>query len=227
MDRDPHVRRRLAPPTLVPDGQAFGQRLTTAERRHLVIGAAARLFEARGFHGTSIQQIADEIGITKAAIYHYVDSKDKILYEIHDAFISTLLEGAEGVIRDQQDPERRVRLIVHGIFRAVADYRPYVRAFFRDFMNLSPEWRQLIEQKRDRYEELVEGCVAQGSENGAFEVVGSPRLGTLFLFGACNWAYQWMTTEGAFTPDDLADMWSAMLLKAFAPNGASGEHPPG
>lgn len=210
---------RLEPPPAVAGGAAFGRALSASERKHLVLAAASRLFEQHGFHGTSIQQIADEVGVTKAAIYHYVASKEQLLFEIHDAFITTILEEADSVYARTEDPREQIEAIVQGTFRAVADYRPYVRAFFRDFNSLSSEWQAEIKTKRDRYEELVEDSLRRGGEQGIFSLHVEPKLGAFFLFGACNWSYQWMRLgSGIPAPEVLAEQWTAMLMKAFAPD---------
>jgi len=212
--------RRLVPPPIVGDAPAFGRALTLDERRYLVLTAAARLFEHQGFHGTSMQAIADEVGVTKAALYHYVDSKERLLYEIHDTFISTLLDEAEVIVNENDDPSAQLRGYIASIFHAVANYRPHVRAFFRDFGSLSPELQERIRAKRHEYEEKVEATLKKGGERGVFDLPASSHLATLFLFGACNWSYQWMHADGPHTPDELIEVWYALLGKAFAPTFA-------
>jgi AcrR family transcriptional regulator len=217
LNADASPSRRLAPAPTTARNSPFGRVLSTDERKYLVIEAAARLFESKSFHGTSIQQIADEIGVTKAAIYHYVDSKEQMLYEIHDTFITTLLEDATTFVAGEDDPAKQLQFFIRSIFSVVADYRPYVRAFFGDFSNLSSEWRAQIKDKRDRYEQLVEHSLEVGIDRGIFDLPMSPRLGALFVFGACNWSYQWMETDGDSTPDELADIWFQVHMKAFGP----------
>jgi TetR/AcrR family transcriptional regulator, cholesterol catabolism regulator len=220
MASKPNSRHRLAPPAQATARGAFGNRLTANERKDLVLQAAARLFEERGFSGTSMQEIADELDVTKAALYHYVDSKEQMLYEIHDAFISSMLEEATLFLSDEDDPVEQLRLFVSSIFRVIAEYRPYVRAFFRDFAFLQDELHAGIQEKRDQYEQLVEDCLERGMAAGVFEIPTTARLGAFFVFGACNWAYQWMSQEGGTDVSDLADAWFAMLLKAFLPASA-------
>jgi AcrR family transcriptional regulator len=212
--------RRLEPAPEVGSRSPFGRAFSADERRQLVLMAAAKRFETDGFHGTTMQEIADEVGITKAALYHYVDSKEQMLYEIHDAFISSILEEANQFVADNSDPAEQLRLFVHSIFRAVADFNPHVRAFFRDFTSLSVDSQADIKAKRDRYEKLVEDCLAEGVRQGRFELVVSPRLAGLFMFGACNWSYQWMRADRETPPHDLAEAWYTMLRKAYAPSSS-------
>lgn len=215
------MARRLTTVPQVEGVRAFGRILTADERKQLVLDAAARQFESRGFHGTSMQDIASEIGITKAALYHYVSSKEQLLYEIHDAFVSTMMEEAEEFIEAHERADEQLEFLIRSIFRNVAEYRPYVRAFFQDISGLGEDWGDRIREKRDRYEQMVEDCLASGVEQGVFRFPVEPNLAAMFFFGACNWAYQWMQADGALPPQDLATHWYEMLTKAFGP-GASG-----
>jgi AcrR family transcriptional regulator len=214
--------KRLAPLPPVDNTSPFGRSLGPDERKRFVLDAAARLFERRGFHGTSMQDIATEVGITKAAVYHYVSSKDELLYDIHEAFVSTMIEDARAFMPEHPDPIEQLEFIVESIFRAVAEYRPYVRAFFQDMHNLSgDEWYKRVEDKRNQYEKLVNECLENGQAAGVFEFPDGTLLASRFLFGACNWAYQWLEPGGAIAPEELARQWCVMLKKAFAPSPAA------
>jgi AcrR family transcriptional regulator len=215
-DGDDRVNRLTPPPSVNANAHPFGRALGPAERKRLVLDAAARLFERRGYHGTAMKDIAEEIGTTKAALYHYVDSKEQLLYEIHDAFVSTLIQDAEEFFAENSDPAAQLRFVVGSIFEAVAEYRPYVRAFFQEFRNLEgAEWYDRIKEKRDRYEALVVDCLASGAQQGVFDLPAGPTQSARFLFGACNWSYQWFEPAGALSASELTDQWYAMLMRAF------------
>jgi AcrR family transcriptional regulator len=210
--------KRLAPLPQIEDARPFGQSFGPEERKRFVLDAAARLFERRGFHGTSMQDIANEVGITKAAVYHYVASKDELLYEIHEAFVSTMIEDAKAFFPEHPDPVEQLEFIVQSIFMAVAEYRPYVRAFFQDMHNLSgADWYERVKAKRNEYEALVDECLDRGQAEGVFEFPADTLLASRFLFGACNWAYQWLEPGGPVAPEELARQWCVMLKKAFRP----------
>jgi TetR/AcrR family transcriptional regulator, cholesterol catabolism regulator len=215
-DGDDRVNRLTPPPSVSANAHPFGRPLGAAERKRLVLDAAARLFERRGYHGTAMKDIAEEIGTTKAALYHYVDTKEQLLYEIHDAFVSTLIQDAEEFFSQNSDPVAQLRFVVRSIFEAVAAYRPYVRAFFQEFRNLEgAEWYDRIKEKRDRYEALVVQCLASGAEQGVFDLPAGPTHSARFLFGACNWSYQWFEPAGPLSASELTEQWYAMLMRAF------------
>src|SRR5438105_3626378 len=123
MNNDAYAR--LSPPAKSTNDRAFGRVFSSDERKQMLIDTAARVFETHGFHGTSMNDIANELGITKAALYHYVDSKEQLLYEIHDAFVSAVVSEAEDFIAGHSDARDQLQFLTRNIFRNVSDYHPY------------------------------------------------------------------------------------------------------
>ena len=194
---------------------AFGNPNDAARRLRLVVDAAALRFEANGFHGTSLQQIADDVGITKAALYHYLDSKEQLLFMIHDAFVTAMIESAEAFISDHADPTEQLSFFISNIFDTVTRYRPYVKAFFRDYGVLKGDLQKSLRDKRAHYERLVEDAIRAGIEDGSFSSELDPRHAALFLFGACNWSFHWIKPNQPQRAQELAMQWEKMLMQGF------------
>lgn len=194
---------------------AFGNSFDARQRLRLVVDAAARRFEANGFHGTSLQQISDDVGITKAALYHYVNSKEQLLFMIHDTFVSTMIENAEAFLAEHDDPIDQIRFYVNSIFMTVTEFRPYVKAFFRDYGVLGGEYDTSVREKRHHYEKLVETSIKAGIDRGVFDAELDAHDAALFLFGACNWSFHWLPPNSPELAEQLAEKWSTMILKAF------------
>lgn len=194
---------------------AFGNPNDAARRLRLLVDAAAVRFEAHGFHGTSLQQIADDVGITKAALYHYVNSKEHLLFMIHDAFVTAMIESAEEFIASGASPSSQLSFFIADIFDTVTNYRPYVKAFFRDYGVLKGELQTKLRDKRDYYERLVENAIAAGIEDGSFTSDIEPRHAALFLFGACNWSFHWIKPNEPARAKELAQQWENMFLRGL------------
>lgn len=197
--------------------KAFGRQSDTDERMRLIVDAAARSFESKGFHGTSVQDIADAVGLTKAALYYYVKTKEDLLALVHDAFVSTMLETAEAFVARNPDPMAQLMFFVENILVTVAEYRPYVRAFFQDLSTLRGESYERVVAKRSRYEQLVSDCLADGIRTGVFDRSLDPKLTTLYIFGACNWTYQWLHPEGPLSVGQLVETWRDFTRRAVSP----------
>lgn len=196
---------------------AFGPASSTAERRQRLFDAAALVFARDGYSGSSMQAIATEIGITKAALYHYVRSKDELFFRVYDAYIMRLITEVGALTA--QPPDIRLGSIVEILFHQVVAHRPYVRAFLQDLSKVeSRQWASMIVARRDEFEGLVRKCLSDGIDQGLFSFPADPKLAAKFVLGACNWSSQWLDPSGPLTPLDLAGTWNALFAKAFSSN---------
>jgi AcrR family transcriptional regulator len=191
-------------------------RASLLERRRFVVDRAAQLFELKGFDATPMQDIADAVGLTKPALYHYFRSKQEILYEIHNIFIEDMLGKATAFVAESDDCRDQLRFFVSNIIDTVARFRPYVRVFFQEMNALDEEHRTDIRAKRKRYELMVQACLERGVATGVFRSSLDPRLGSLFLFGACNWTYQWLKPGDDQDVGVLTGVFYDLLMSGFA-----------
>lgn len=182
------------------------KRLTTEAhdgKRIEIIQHCATLFDKVGFHNTSMQMLADEVGLSKPTLYHYFPSKLSILYAIHDTHIGALLDGLK---RDAgTDPIAALRSACVDILGQIATHPGYVRAFMDNYGDLEGEMRAAIRARRRDYFEGVKAIIVKGVESGRFRAV-DPVITTYGFFGMCNWAYKWYPPMAATrSPEEVAD----------------------
>jgi AcrR family transcriptional regulator len=201
-------------------------RRTRDERRGIIIDRAAKLFEARGYAGTSMRDIAEDLGVAKAAVYYYFSSKQDLLYAIHETFLTDMSEQAERFLNETGDPREQLRFFVHSIIETVASYQPYVKVFFQELNALDAEHRAAVVAIRDQYESFVEQAIERGIAEGVFNPGVSPRIAALFLFGACNWTYQWLGASGPIKPVQLANAFFELIMAGFEGAGSASSSPP-
>ncbi len=188
-------------PNTVPTGRA-------AE----VIKAAAELFEARGYHSTSMEDIAEAVGIRKPTLYHYFKSKDEILYRIFVATIGMLLERVERRQTLPMSPEQQLLEIMGDILEIIDSHNGYVRVFFEHHRELPDDRHAEIMGLRERYHEHTVGVIQAGIDAGTIRSEIDPQLAALALLGACNWAYQWYDSSGPLRGRDIAfSFWDMMI----------------
>jgi AcrR family transcriptional regulator len=173
-------------------------------RRAEILEAAAALFDELGFHRTTTAAIADRVGTAKATVYHYFRAKHDILYAIHDEWIDELLALFEATTATTDDPVETIRAVTRDIVQLIDQKPGHVRVFFEYFRELPPDLRASAKVKRDRYEELVEGAILRGMQQGSM-AWQNPRTASFALFGMCNWAYQWYRPGGELTHDEVSD----------------------
>jgi len=179
-----------------------GRSARGADRRRKLIDAAALTFRAKGYDATSLQDIADAVGIQKGSLYHYIETKEDLLYSVVDA-VHTEMHTANSAWREAEAPLDRIRAFVEGHVQFSIDNLVYAEVYFRDFRALSEERKTHIIAARDRYEgalrSLVEDAIAQGVVREGI----TPAMATRVLFGMMNWLYYWYRPDGPLSPEEI------------------------
>ena len=178
-------------------------------RREELTRAAARLFAERGYHGTSLADLADALGMQKPSLYHHISSKEDLLWEIASAGANAFHAGLDAVPEDAPAAER-IRLALRSHLRVVADQVDVATVFTREWRALEGEHRKEFVAERRRYEERIRELFRDGVDRGQRRTDLEVGTAALAFLSAANWAYTWLR-PGADT-DELADRFHALLL---------------
>ena len=178
-------------------------------RRSELTRQAARLFAERGYHGTSIGDLAEAMGVQKGSLYAHIDSKQDLLYETMrdgaDAFHGVLDAIPEGARATE-----KIRLALRGHLRVVAQQLDVATVFVREWRYLEGERREEILAERRRYEERFRALFREGRELGELRADLDEASAALLALSALNWAYTWLAPGRA--TDELADRFYALLI---------------
>lgn len=186
-------------------------------RRQEIVRAAALLFEEKGYHATSVTDIAEAVGLSKPTLYHYVKSKGEIVSWIHDEIIDLLLARLEERVAQDMAPDEILRLNIVDIIESM-DTRPgHLKVYFEHHKELPEDLRREAKVKRDRFQALIEETIARGIRGGLFRELDI-RMTTLALFGITNWSYQWYRPEGAKRSQEVAQHLFDVFIKGVTGN---------
>jgi AcrR family transcriptional regulator len=178
-------------------------------RRSVLTREAARLFAEKGYHGTSIGDIAKALGVQKASLYAHIKSKQDLLYEtMRDG--AAAFHAALDAVPDDLPPVEKIRLALRGHLRVVADQLEVATVFVREWRYLEGARHEEILAERRRYEERFRALFREGRELGELRTDLDDASAALLALSAANWAYTWLT-PGRDT-DELADRFFAILL---------------
>ena len=178
-------------------------------RRTELAREAARLFAEKGYHGTSVGDIAAAMGVQKGSLYAHMDSKQDLLYEAMREGAEAFHAALDEVPEDLAAPER-IRLALRGHLRVVAEQLDVATVFVREWRYLEGERRGAILAERRRYEERFRALFRDGREHGELRADLDDASAALLALSSANWAYTWLR-PGADT-DALADSFFAVLL---------------
>jgi AcrR family transcriptional regulator len=173
-------------------GKSNGKLAGTAhdDKRQEIIERCAGLFDGGSYHRSTMQMLADEVGLGKPTLYHYFRSKTDILYAIHQQHIGILIDGLN---REQARGATPDAMLVHAcrhILDEIARHPGYVRAFFEHYAELEEPKRTEIRRQRREYFRKVCGILESGVAAGVFRECDIELTAYGFL-GMCSWAYQW------------------------------------
>ena len=173
---------------------------------------SARLFAEKGYHGTSMGDLAEAMGVQKGSLYAHTGSKQDLLYQAMrdgaDAFHAAL-----DAIPDDLPAAEKIRLALRAHLRVVADQLDVATVFVREWRYLEGERRDEIVAERRRYEERFRALFREGRELGELRTDLDDASAALLALSAANWAYTWLR-PGADT-DELADRFYSLLLEGI------------
>jgi AcrR family transcriptional regulator len=180
----------------------------SARRRELT-REAAKLFAQKGYHGTSIGDIAEALGVQKGSLYAHISSKEDLLYE-------TMREGADAfhaaldAIPEELPAVEKIRLALRAHLRVVAEQLDVATVFVQEWRYLEGERREEIVAERRRYEERIRELFREGRELSELRADLDENAAALLLLSAANWAYTWL--QPGRDTDVLADRFFALLV---------------
>lgn len=178
-------------------------------RRRELTRQAARLFAERGYHGTSIGDLAQAMGVKKASLYAHIASKQDLLYEtMRDG--AAAFHGALDAIPDGLPVTERIRLALRAHLRVVAEQLDVATVFVQEWRYLEGERRDEIVAERRRYEERFRALFREGRELGVLRTDLDDAAAALLTLSAANWAYTWL--QPGRDTDELADRFYALLI---------------
>jgi AcrR family transcriptional regulator len=170
---------------------------------------AARLFAERGYHGTSIGDLAEAIGVQKGSLYAHIESKADLLWEVaRDG--AAAFHTALDAVPDGAPATEKIRLALRAHLRVVAEQLDVATVFIREWRYLEGGRRDEFVAERRRYEERFRGFFREGRELGELRTDLDDSTATLLALSAANWAYTWITPKT--DTGELADRFFAFLL---------------
>jgi len=180
-----------------------------SERRAELTREAARLFAEKGYHGTSIGEIAEALGVQKGSLYAHMESKQDLLYEaMRDG--AQAFHGALDEIPDDVKVTERLRLALRAHLRVVAEQLEIATVFVREWRHLEGARAEEFLAERRRYEERFRALFREGRELGELRTDLDDQAAVLLVLSAANWAYTWL--QPGRDTDALADAFFELLV---------------
>jgi TetR/AcrR family transcriptional regulator len=183
-------------------------------KRASIVRAAAQCFSRLGFHGTSMDDIAGRLGVTKAALYRYVSNKHELLLESFNLAMDSSFANLDRAEAEGRNGLDKLQIALRGYLADLIGKLGHPVVLLEENALLPAQSRAII-ARRDAVERRYRGLVEEGIRDGSI-VPCSPKLAVFALLGAVNWVPKWYRTDGAWSADQVAESLVSLVTRSLA-----------
>jgi AcrR family transcriptional regulator len=180
-----------------------------------IFAAALRLFQAKGYHGASMQDLADAVGMQKASLYYYFHSKEELLVRVCERGTGAFTQELNEIVVSDLNAAEKLRRAIACHLVALCEQLDLFSVFLHEQKFLGDGEKKKLRGEGKRHAELLATILQQGIASGEFREV-NVTVTTLAILGMCNWLYEWYSPDGILTPHEIAAMFSELVLNGIA-----------
>lgn len=202
-----------------PSNGAAARAKTPASANHdkpsEIFAAALRLFQAKGYHGASMQDLADAVGMQKASLYYYFRSKEELLVQVCERGTGAFTQELADIVASDLDAVTKLQRAIECHLVALCEQLDLFTVFLHEQKFLGAAQKELLRGEGKKHAALLASILEQGIASGDFRPV-NVTVTTLAILGMCNWLYEWYSPDGALQPREIAAMFSELVLNGLA-----------
>jgi TetR/AcrR family transcriptional regulator len=203
-----------------PRHPAFDTTEHYGQRRAAMVRIAVHLFNRSGFHATSVEEIARELGLSKALLYHYFADKTELLYECYLYALEGSLSAVSRAAATGRTGRDKVEAYVRLQFETLAG-KDGAAWILSDISALTSQQRREVRKQSRAVDSMLQSFLAEGVRDGT--IAGAePKITEFFLIGALNWLPRWYKPGGMLSGDELADIFLRLVIDGLRPRAAAG-----
>lgn len=177
-----------------------------------IIRSATKLFYEKGYHSTTMSDLAKEVGTTKAAIYYYFEGKQELLVRIYEETIRDSVEQISEIADSSISTTEKFREIIRNHIKSLIIKRqPMMKIFFQEEGALPNKIYRSIQEKKRKYNKIIEDIYSKGMEEGVFIQTSNVVLHVNAILGMCTWVYKWYKPNGGYDPEEVFDHFVKLL----------------
>jgi AcrR family transcriptional regulator len=185
-----------------------------AEREDQLLEIATRLFKEKGYHNTSMQDLADALGMKKGSLYYYIDSKEELLRRLLESATSFLVVQIDEIYAADLPPAQKLRWALENHAVTMMEHLDLVAVYLQEYRNLSPKRLTEALAVRKHYEQVLMQILEDGITSGEFRPL-NVKMAVFGLLGMLNWTHEWFCPGGEFTSQEIANMLADLALRGL------------
>jgi TetR/AcrR family transcriptional regulator, cholesterol catabolism regulator len=191
-------------------------RLPAQSRRAQIMQVANDLFAVGAYEDTSMEAIAEKVGIRKASLYYYFTSKDDLLAQMHSEHVESIVTAHHDLVSaGELDPATLLLTMMTDLVALVANHPRHLRLFFERVRELPEDGRERISEQSNQYRRMLAEVLDRGVADGTF-TISDTNLTALAILGMCDSVYYWFRPDGPLTPEQIAQSFYDTVFRGVA-----------
>jgi AcrR family transcriptional regulator len=207
----PSIAANPQPGTRAP----HSSRANNHDKQNEIFAAALRLFQAKGYHGASMQDLADAMGMQKASLYYYIRSKEELLFRVCERGSGAFTQELRDIVASDARPTEKLERAIECHLVALCEQLDLFTVFLREQKFLGAAYKRKLRAEGKQHAALLAAILQQGVSSGEFRDINVP-VTTLAILGMCNWLFEWYSPDGPLTPREIAANYAALVTKGLA-----------
>nr|MDP5196920.1 TetR/AcrR family transcriptional regulator [Neobacillus sp. 179.-C4.2 HS] len=183
-----------------------------AKKKQEILRSAAAILVEKGYQGTTMEEIAAKLLMTKGSMYYYFKNKDDLLFQCHLMIMEICLDGIEKVIESDRNPIEKLRCAIKEHILLATSEKSMFMALSKPHHNFSDEQLQEVLGLRKSYSHYFDRIIHEGIDKQAFGSV-DVKMVRLIILGALNWIQEWYDQNGPQSADEISEAYADYLLK--------------
>mgnify|MGYP001820200821 CR=1 FL=1 len=186
-------------------------------RADQLLETATLLFKEKGYHNTSMQDLADALGMQKGSLYYYIDSKEELLRALLEQATSILGAQIDEIYAADLSPAEKLRRALENHGQAMMDHLNLVTVYLQEYRSLPAVRLEEVMERREHYENRLMQILQDGIASGEFRTVNI-KLTVFGFLGMLNWTHQWFSPDGELSSEEIAAILADLAMQAVLVN---------
>lgn len=184
-----------------------------------IVDAAAGVFQRKGYHAATVQDIADAVGILKGSLYHHLKSKEDLLYLVVKEPITEIYAAMADIAGSDLPATEKLRRAILSHLKGFDRHYPHMFVYVREREEMKRMYRERLGLSPKQYEGHWQRILREGIKSGEFRRDLDVKVVSYGLLGMLNWAYKWYNPQGRLGFEEVAHHYSRLALAGLADGG--------
>ncbi|WP_245807666.1 TetR/AcrR family transcriptional regulator [Halobacillus massiliensis] len=184
-----------------------------AKKKEEILRSAASVLADKGFHGTTMEDVAANLLMTKGSMYYYFKNKDDLLYQCHQMIMKMSIDKIEAAVHSHLSPTQKLKKAVHSHVLLATSEKSMFMMMDKPTQNFSGDHLDHALQQRKEYAHYFDVIIKEGIEKGEFDHSIDVRMVRFIILGALNWILQWYKEDGPQSGEEIAEAFSDHLIR--------------